>query len=294
MTSSSTATQTYQLSTIDPEIVWPRRADVPVPRDGERPFRFCYLGPMEHWVDGVRLEVRGTVLGTLLAALLAAQSRPVSVDALVEELWGEQPPAHAENALQANVSRLRRKLRMTGVSADLSGYRLRVADDQVDATVFLRMLDEERGGRDLPPAKAVSKLRAALALWRGPVFGGPVGGPLCQATAVRYESARSFAHELLFDHELRCGRHAEVIPELCALVESDSLNERLCEQLMVALYRTGRQTEALATFHRMRTRLDVELGVAPSPTLRNYERAILAHDPALRVGNDHVAVRGAR
>jgi len=171
-----------------------------------------------------------------------------------------------------------------------SGYRLLVPEQDVDALLFLRTLGEVRR-LATDPAAAIVRLRAALALWYGPVFGGLVGGPICQAAVARFEAARSVAAETLFDLELRQGRHTEIIPELSGLVESQALNERFCEQLMVALYRSGRQIEALDAYRRMRLRLDTELGVAPSPTLRKYERAILAHDPALRIGADHAALR---
>lgn len=265
-------------------------------KDRER-IKFLYLGALECWLGHRPVEIRGTMQRTLLAALLAAGSKPVSVDALVAELWGENPPASAENALQAHVSRLRRKLRCAGgctsvsLSSLPSGYRLMVSQDDADATTFMRALNDGRGRRHMDVPTTIAKLRSAVALWRGPVFGGPLGGPICQATAARYEAARSVAVELLFDLELRCGRHTEVIPELSELVESPSLNERFCEQLMVALYRSGRQTEALEVYRRMRMRLDADLGVAPSPTLRKYERAILAHDPVLCAGANYAALR---
>lgn len=243
------------------------------------------------------MEIRGTIQRTLLAALLAAGSRPVSVGALVAELWGDSPPFRAENALQAHVSRLRRKLHCTGggtsvsLSSLPSGYRLMVSEQDADATAFMRELNDGRGRSYTDATTTIAKLRSAVALWRGPVFGGPLGGPICQAAAARYEAARSVAVELLFDLELRCGRHTEVIPELSELVESPSLNERFCEQLMVALYRSGRQTEALEAYRRMQTRLDADFGVQPSPTLRKYERAVLVHDPALCTGANYAVLR---
>jgi hypothetical protein len=155
----------------------------------------------------------------------------------------------------------------------------------------MRALKDVRSRPNMDAGMAIVKLRSAVALWRGPVFGGPLGGPICQAAAARYEAARLVAVEMLFDLELRCGRHTEVIPELSELVESQSLNERFCEQLMVALYRSGRQADALKVYRRMRMRMDTDLGVEPSPTLRKYERAILAHDPALCTGANYAALR---
>ncbi len=263
----------------------------------EQPTRFRYLGTLEVWHDGRLCEIRGTIQRTLLAALLAAGSRPVSTQALVGELWADNPPATAENSLQAHVSRLRRKLHGSGDGRSTcllslpSGYQLLVADTDVDATTFARAVTEARQREGSDPDEAVRRLRSALTLWRGPVFGGQIGGPLCQAAAARYEASRTMAVELLFDLELRRGRHSEMIPELSELVESPSLNERVCEQLMVALYRSGRQIEALDVFRRMRVRLDRDLGVEPSPTLRKYEQAILTHHALLRYGEDHAGLR---
>lgn len=280
----------------DSTTIWPVNAGLTRDRVSQERIKFLLLGALECWLGRWPVEVRGTIQRTLLAALLAAGSKSVSVDALVEELWGDHPPARAENALQAHVSRLRRKLHCGGntsacLSSLPSGYRLTVSEEDVDATAFMRELNDGRGRPNTDATATVAKLRSAMALWRGPVFGGPLGGPICQAAAARYEAARSVAVEMLFDLELRCGRHTEVIPELSELVESQSLNERFCEQLMVALYRSGRQTEALDVYRRMRMRLDADLGVEPSPTLRKYERAILVHDPALCTGANYAVLR---
>ena len=199
--------------------------------------------------------------------------------------------------MQAHVSRLRRNLRSFGgnTSVDLfslpSGYRLSVSDNDIDATLFMHTLKEVRSRPNMDATTAILKLRSAIALWRGPVFGGTLGGPICRSAAVRYEAARSVATEMLFDLELHCGRHADVIPELSELVESRSLNERFCEQLMVALYRSGRQTDALQVYRRIRKRMNIDLGVEPSPALRKYEQAVLSHDPALCTGANYASIR---
>ncbi|MDT0262134.1 AfsR/SARP family transcriptional regulator [Jatrophihabitans lederbergiae] len=263
---------------------------------GRQP-RFRLLGNLEVWSADRQTEIRGTIQRTLLATLLAAGSRTVSVQSLVDELWAENPPATAENSLQAHVSRLRRKLHSVGDRQPLgllslpSGYRLLVTDVDVDALLFMQTVQEARRRAAVDPHAAVDRIRQALGAWRGPVFGGPMGGSICQAAAASLEAARTVALETLFDLELHHGRHSEVISELSALVESPSLNERICEQLMVALYRSGRQTEALSAFRRMRVRLDDELGVSPSPSLRKLETAILNHDPALHYGGDHLSLR---
>jgi SARP family transcriptional regulator, regulator of embCAB operon len=226
------------------------------------------------------------------------EARAVSNESLIAELWGEDPPAHGPNALQAHVSRLRRVLakldqsgevRLRGVS---SGYLLELGDrSSLDAHRFSRILSAIQQEPNLSPAEMNRKLLSALDIWRGPIFGGPLGGPICQAAATRLEEARAAALDLYFDNELKLGNHAKVIPELYELAESNSFNERLCEQLMVALYRAGRQTDALSTYQEMRRRMNEDLGVEPSPTLRMFEQAVLEHDPALRIGADHSAIK---
>jgi DNA-binding SARP family transcriptional activator len=237
--------------------------------------------------------MRGKFQRRLLAALLVNTGRLVMANSLVDELWAGDSPGNAENALQAHVSRLRRKLakaepgRLTPRVVSLpSGYRLITKPDEVDAEQFTSEINYIRAQPGLDPQETIQRLRDALSLWRGPAFGGDLGGFICQAAAIRCEELRSSALEMLYDTELGIGRHAQVIAELSELVESESVNEKLCAQLMVALYRSGRQTDALAFYRRIRTRLADELGIVPSPTLRNCELAILSHDPKLqnRVG----------
>jgi len=256
------------------------------------------LGPIEIQTDERSVEIRGTIQRTLLAALLVCGGRQVMTNSLMDELWGEHPPGNAENALQAHVSRLRRRFeeaepaRTTPRLVSLpSGYRLLTDDAQIDAEVFLRAMTEVRARPDMEPVEVIRRLRGALALWRGPAFGGGLGGLICQSATVRYEEHRSAAFSLLFENELLLGRHEQIIAELAELVEAESLNERLCQQLMVALYGAGRQTDALALYRRMRERLTKELGIEPSPALRKVELAILSQDPTLDAGVDPIAVR---
>jgi DNA-binding SARP family transcriptional activator len=258
---------------------------------------FSVLGSIECWSGQRLVEISGTLQRTLLAALLANESKPVAAEHLMQELWQTAPPRHWENALQAHVSRLRRRLasvaddRPARLVVQPSGYRLLVDPDAMDATTFMRAFTRARAVAGTDPAEAAGQLRSALALWHGPAFGNVIGGPMCRAAAARYEGARLVALETLFDLELRVGRHSDIIPALRELVESPSLNERFCEQLMIALYRSGLQTDALATYRRMRQRLDLELGVKPTNTLRNLEKAILAHDPSLQSRADHLVLR---
>ena len=249
------------------------------------------LGPLEIAANGRAVEIRGTIQRTLLAALLVGGGRQVMTNSLMDELWGSRPPGNAENALQAHVSRLRR--RFEEVEPDRtqprlvslpSGYRLLTDGAQIDAEMFLKAITEVRAQPSMEPVEVIRRLREALALWRGPVFGGAIGGLICQAATVRYEEQRSSAYTMLFENELLIGRHAQIIAELAELVEAESLNERLCQQLMVALYGAGRQTDALALYRRMRERLTEELGIEPSPALRRVELAILSQDPILDAG----------
>jgi len=234
---------------------------------------------------------------TLLAAFLTAENKLVTVDTLAEELWGTAPPAKMENALQAQISRLRRTLarleparkepRLTTTAA---GYRFSVHWSELDALSFLQTVENirVRGGADL--RRDIAELRAALSLWRGPVFGGLLGGPMCQTASAKYQEARNTALEMLYDLELRSGSHAKIIPELTELVAQNAMQEQFCSLLMVALYRSGRQADALSVYRQLRYRFAEELGIEPSPVLRRYEKAILDHDPLLmRIDYDAVA-----
>ncbi|WP_434739567.1 AfsR/SARP family transcriptional regulator [Micromonospora sp. SH-82] len=230
--------------------------------------------------------------------MLSAEGQMLSTGSLVTELWGDDPPDRVENALQAHVSRLRRKLQAiepdfaeTRLIAQAGGYRLTLAGAKIDAMVFTRALAQARLTAETDPTETAYRLREALALWQGPAFGGAAIGLAAQAAAVRLDECRLAALQLLFDSELRVGLHTAIIPELTELVRAESPNERLCEQLMVALYRCGRQTDALGVYRWMRNRMLEELGIEPSPVLRNHERAILAHHPDLQARQDHLALR---
>jgi DNA-binding SARP family transcriptional activator len=242
------------------------------------------------------LNISGMLQRSLLATLLAAEGVPVAVDSLVSELWADEPPPHWENALQAHISRLRRRIeapddRSTRLIVEHSGYCLQTAEDAVDAKVFMREFDHARFLGTSDPRAATDTLRNALSRWRGKAFGLVTQGSLCRKVAQRYETARVVALETLFDLELRSGRHTDIIPMLSELVETMYLNERFCEQLMIALYRSGQQACALSTYTQMRVRLHEELGVEPTETLRNLFNAILHHHEALRLGADHAVLR---
>ncbi|MET8570695.1 AfsR/SARP family transcriptional regulator [Streptomyces sp. NPDC004783] len=221
----------------------------------------------------------------LFQVLLASEGRMVSTEALVDELWGESPPDGVVNALHAQVSRLRKKLAVlepwretSRLAKNANGYQLVVAEEELDAAVFVRSVREAQAVVDSHPAVASEALRAALLMWQGPVFGGGSGGVLCQAAARRYEEYRIGALEAYFESQLALGNHAEILGELSETHAENPLRERFCEQLMLALYQAGRQAEALQTYRWMRSRLTQELGIEPSPVLRRTEQAILRHD----------------
>ncbi|WP_018348342.1 AfsR/SARP family transcriptional regulator [Longispora albida] len=260
---------------------------------------YLVLGSME--IRGPQDSIvrpAGTMRQTLLATFLAAGDKLVTIDALAEELWGTTPPSKMENALQAQVSRLRRTLaklepdrREPRLTTTASGYRLNVHWSELDAWSFLRTVEaiRNRAGTDLH--RDIAELREALALWRGPIFGGLAGGPVCQTAAIKYAEARTTALELLYDLELKTGGHTRIIPELTELVAQNAMQEHFCSLLMVALYRSGRQIDALTVYRQLRYRLAEELGVEPSPVLRRYEKAILDHDPLLMRMEHQMAMR---
>jgi predicted ATPase/DNA-binding SARP family transcriptional activator len=260
--------------------------------------RVAMLGPLvARSGDGRPIEVGGARLRALLIRLALEPGRPVSVDALVDGLWGASPPAGAVNALQSLVSRLRRALQPAGpagtlLSSEPAGYRLDVDRDQVDAHRFERLAlqghaDLEAGAPDL----AAGVLQESLALWRGPALADALDAPFAAAPAARLEELRRAALEDLLEAKLALGRHAEVLAELEALVAEHPLRERLRGQQMRALYGAGRQAEALAVYQATRRALAEELGVDPAPELEAVHLAMLRRDPGLAV---RPAVAGRR
>ncbi|MER7399508.1 AfsR/SARP family transcriptional regulator [Streptomyces sp. NPDC000151] len=227
----------------------------------------------------------------LLQALLVSEGKAISHETLMAELWAESAPAGAANALQAHASRLRKKLKVIEpgrVPPRLVclpyGYQLLMDGAELDATTFMECAARAERLRGEAPEKAVALLRRALRLWRGTLCGGSPGGPLAKAAAARYEEHRLRALETLFDSELLLGRHTAALAELREAHLANPLRERFCEQLMVALYRSGRQAEALDTCRQTWQCLVEQLGVDPSPSLRRVEHAILVQDPALDRG----------
>jgi DNA-binding SARP family transcriptional activator len=251
---------------------------------------FRILGPVEVWNGAQRLDLGGLKPRALLAVLLLEANRVVSTDRLIDQLWGEAPPSTARNLVQVYVSRLRQALHQSSdpsaaapvLATRPSGYLLRVEPGELDLDRFEGCCAEARQATVAGDLEgAAERWRAALALWRGPALAGSASEVLQCSTAPRLEEARLIALEERLEIDLRLGRHAQLVGELEALVASHPGHERLRRQLMLALYRSGRQAEALTVYRDTRQLLAEELGLEPSLALQQLERAILRADPAL-------------
>lgn len=246
--------------------------------------QYRVLGPLSLISSDGELRIGSARQRTVLAMLLLSRCRVVPVDRLIDALWPVDPPATARVQVQICVSALRRTLTEAEGTDPIRtvspGYVLQVPDDAVDLAVFSRLVADARSEAERNPAAAVERLHAALRLWRGEAFSG-VSSPLVQAAATQLAEQRLAATEFCLDLELALGRHEEVCQRLAGLVREYPLRERLRWQQMLALYRSGRQAEALAAYRDARQVLVAELGLEPGPELRELERAILTADPAL-------------
>jgi predicted ATPase/DNA-binding SARP family transcriptional activator len=245
---------------------------------------FRILGSIEADDDGLALDLGGMRERTLLARLLLSANRVVSADRLAEDLWAGDPPPHSMATLRVYISRLRRALgpQASALLTRAPGYRLNVDDDQLDAARFDRLVRaadaDMAAGR---PEAAAMALREALDLWRGPALADVADLAFARADASRLEEGRLTALENRVEADLACGRHASLIAELDGLAASHPLRERLTGQRILALYRCGRQADALRAHAELRARLAEELGIDPSPDLRRMQERILRQDPAL-------------
>ena len=240
---------------------------------------FRILGPLEVVRDGKPLVMGAAKPRALLALLLLHADEVVSSDRLIDGLWGEEAPATAQKALQVYVSQLRKTLDPEILVTQPPGYVLRPG--RLDLRDFEEMLRRGQAARSEGDPEAASReLGAALALWRGPPLSGLEFEPFAPAEIARLEELRLTALEDRIDADLELGAHGELVAELERLVTDNPVRERLARQLMLALYRSGRQTESLEAFRRTREGL-LELGLEPSRSLRDLERAILNQDPAL-------------
>src|SRR5712692_8763816 len=239
------------------------------------------LGPLEVRRDGAPLRLGGAKPRMLVADLALHVGEVVSVDRLVDDLWGERPPRSAAHAVEVYVSQLRRELGSALVTRP-PGYMLQLDPHRVDATRFAEGLSEGSALLEHDPETAGAVLRAALALWRGPALADFAFEPFAQIEIARLDELR---HECLQDRieaDLAAGRQADLVPELEALVRSEPFRERLRGQLMLALYRDGRGADALAVYRAGREALVDELGIEPGPDLRELEAAILRQDESLQ------------
>jgi class 3 adenylate cyclase len=236
------------------------------------------LGPLEAGVEGRPVELPRKKQRELLALLALRAGEVVSIDRLVDELWGEAPPKAAVGSLQNIVSELRKVLPPQVLVTRAPGYLLDIEREAVDAHRFERLARE---AHDAPPRERVTQLREALALWRGPALADVQLEHASADEAGRLEELRVAAWEDRLEAELELGRHSQAIGELESLVSKHPLRERPVGLLMLALYRAGRQSHALETYRRARETLVEELGIDPSPELQRLEQAILRHDPEL-------------
>ncbi|HEV3497443.1 MAG TPA: BTAD domain-containing putative transcriptional regulator, partial [Actinomycetes bacterium] len=241
--------------------------------------RFGIPGPLEASDGGRLLDLGRPKQRALLAILLIHANTVVSADKLVDDLWAGEPPDDGFGALQVQVSRLRKALdgKIT-VESRKPGYVLHVNPDALDARRFKALVDAARSAE---PGSALRLLDDALALWRGPALAEFADQPFAMAEAARLEELRIVAVEERVEAELALGRHATVVGLLRQLVGRHQLRERLWGQLMVALYRCGRQAEALRAYAELRHHLGEELGIDPSPALRRLEEAVLLQSPEL-------------
>jgi len=250
-----------------------------LPSPPETTVEFRILGPLEVVEEGRPLTLGGPRQRALLAILLTHANEVVSSDRLIDELWGAQPPRTAANALQYHVSQLRKTL---GPSEALvtrePGYLIRVGPHELDLLRFEQLVEEAR----LAPAdQAARLLHDALSLWRGPPLADLASELFVQAEILRLEELRLAALELRIETDLALGRHRELVGELEVLLHDHPLRERPRAQLMLALYRSGRQAEALELYREGRRLLVDELGIEPGLELQELEMAILSHDPEL-------------
>jgi DNA-binding SARP family transcriptional activator/DNA-binding beta-propeller fold protein YncE len=247
---------------------------------------FRVLGPLEVRSGGTPLPLGGPKQRALLALLLLHANEVVSRDRLVDGVWGESPPSTIGAVLNVYLSKLRKLLAANGLDNALvtqpHGYMLRIEPEQLDLHRFEQLARE---GREALAAEnteqGAARLDEALALWRGPPLADLAYAPFAASKIGRLDELRLSALEDRIEADLTLGRHFELVPELTALVAEYPLCERLRVQLMVGLYRTGRQSEALEAYREARRMLAEELGIDPGPELQALEKAILVHDPSL-------------
>jgi DNA-binding SARP family transcriptional activator len=257
---------------------------------------FRILGPLEVLEEGRAVPLSGSKQRALLALLLLHANESLSTDRLIDELWGERPPANAAKTVQMQISRLRKALageagNGSGVVVTReSGYELRVDPERLDAQRFERLVAEGRNELAAErPERALAALEEALSLWRGAPLAELAYEPFAQREIARLDDLRIAALDAVIEAKLALGRHADVVGQLEELIGEHPYRERLRAQLMVALYRSDRQADALQVYQDARRALVEELGIEPGERLRELERAVLAQDPALHLAAEEPA-----
>ena len=248
--------------------------------------RFRILGAIAVTSADGSAQVRGRRQVALLAFLLLRANRVVTTDQLIDALWSDQPATGALKRLQVAVTRLRTALDGSGEALQTvgGGYLFAVEPGELDADLFRTRLREAQSSLDAGrPAVAAAALREGLAMWRGPPLAEVAYADFAQAEIRQLDELRLNAVELALDADLACGRHREVLAEIETLMAEQPLRERPRAQRMLALYRSGRQAEALEAFHELRRTLIAELGIEPGPDVRGLHQAILRQDPSLDV-----------
>ena len=262
--------------------------------------RYRILGAIELYDADRRVAMRGPGQVALLAFLLLHANRGVSTDRLIDGLWSGQSQDGAVKRVQMAVARLRNVLDgggtgsvdQSGLRTVAGGYLLAVAPGELDAEVFEALVQQGRQALDADEdERAASILREGLGLWRGPALAEVAYASYAQAEIRRLEELRLSATEARVEADLRLGHHAALVAELEALLAGNPTRERLASQLMLALYRCGRQADALEVFRRTRDYLVGELGLEPGPQLQDFHSRVLGHDPAFRPPE---RIRGAK
>ena len=246
--------------------------------DAETRIEFRLLGPLEVVARGAVLPIGGPRRRAVLALLLLNANRAVSRERLTEGLWGESPPETVANSLQVAVHGLRKVLGSERIERRGDGYLLHVQPGELDLERFEGLVARARGQE---PRAASTTFAEALDLWRGPPLTDGGGAPYASVETARLDDLRLAAVEGRIEADLASGGDEPLVPELEALIAEHPYRERLRRQLMLALYRVGRQAEALEVYQDARRVLVEELGIDPSPELQELERAILRQDPAL-------------
>ncbi|WP_153534763.1 AfsR/SARP family transcriptional regulator [Actinomadura macrotermitis] len=245
------------------------------------------LGPLRVLDGEDSFTISARKVQTVLAALVVRCDQVVAPGQLITEIWGDVPPRRATAGLHVYISQVRKLLNRPGRTANplltrVSGYQLRTDDDEIDFRLFLGAVERGRAlMRERRDEEAMACLEGALDLWRGPVLGDLRSGPIIEGFVTWMTELRLECLELLADVHLRLGRHREVIGRLQLLVGENPLCEAYYRQLMLALYRSGRQAEALGVYQSARSLLMEELGLEPCRALRDLQQAILTADEGL-------------